>query len=78
VIDFGCEGDRFFDERSGWSDLPEHPLCDGEVCPPTCADIPAETESGPYDRARIVNAQRLNQVRLRLDEISLEEAGKSH
>src|SRR5215469_13474458 len=66
--------DGFFDERPRWSDLTELPLCDGEVGPRGRAVIRAEAEPGLAIPLGIVKAQRLNEIRLRLDEMTLPEA----
>jgi hypothetical protein len=74
---FDCVRDSFFDERPRRSDLTELPLGEGEVGPRDRADIRAEPESGLTIPLGIVNAQRLNEIRLRLGEITLEEASES-
>jgi len=67
--------DGFFKERPRRSDLTEQPLCVGEVDSRGRADIRfTEAEHGLTIPFGIVNAQRLNQIRLRLDEIALPEA----
>ena len=67
--------DGFFDERPRRSDLTEQPLCVGEAGPRGRADIRAE--HGLTIPLGIVNAQRLNEIRLRFDEITLPEARES-
>ena len=64
--------DGFFDERPRRSDLTEQPLCSGEVGSRSHAGIVTEAESGLTIPLGIVNVQRLNEIRLRLDEITLE------
>ena len=66
--------DGFFDERPRRSDLAEVPLCDCEVGPRGRAGILAKAERGLTIPFGIVNAQRLNEICLRVDEITLEEA----
>src|SRR5262249_46056138 len=61
-------------ERPRWSDLTEQPLCAGEVGPRGRPGIRADAEPGVTIPLGIANAQRLNEIRLRLDEITLQEA----
>jgi hypothetical protein len=69
--------DRFFDERSRRSDLTELPLCVGEAVTRGHAGIYAEAEPDLTIALGVVNAQRLNEIRLRLDEITLPEVRES-
>src|SRR6516225_9818188 len=69
--------DGFFDERPRRSNLTEQPLCDREVGPYGRASIQAKAKPGLTIPLGIVNAQRLNEIRLRLDKITLEVAGES-
>src|SRR5215469_4794271 len=75
MTDFGGVRDGFFDERPRRSDLTEQPLCDREVGPHGRASIQAKAKPGLTIPLGIVNAQRLNEIRLRLDKITLEVAG---
>jgi len=69
--------DGFFDERPRWSDLAELPLCVGEVGPRGRTAIRAEAEPDLTISLGIVNTQCLNEIFLRVDEITLEEARES-